>query len=691
MGKVKSFVFIVVAIMLVISACSPTAETPANDADLPSADIIQLTSSSTPAAATATTESSITQTESPTEVPPTPTSTPAPVTPSGTLSLVGQYGYGTGYPFSGRVIQLTEDEQSLIVTTSAGIFTFSAQDLSPQVVIHEPFGMYPYYRNIRISRDGTQAVVFTFLPTGEKVLRVWDLTTGDLLNEYTIDEETSNFGYVMEIAISLDNQHAVLVDEEGMILVLNLADGTVVIEIEDYVNNTMTPMWLEFDSNGKNVYYIFTDITSLGIQSVGINSTSWQEASIHSDKKENFPWVVGVFSPQLSSSGYEFGYFTKLNSETIAAVDYTTFGPRFKIDRTDRVYALAFSPDGAKVAMAGTNPAQLEVWKVDTIKAPEEIFNAPKKLWSVAVTSDGKSSFGVDVDGTLYKWQSGQSEPVASRKGFWPLGTGIEFADDGQTLRLFTGVFATEKIATSEDYDVFEFESKNGDLKGRIPNPYFLEEMKKDVYPQSIALSPDKTLMAVIYDFWIDDDIRLFDYTTGKLIKKIKTKIDFDNIDFTPDGKSLVGYGRLNNPIQVIDLNSGKVLNKFPVDTEFENDVDEMRLSGDKATMVLASGDGYLKAYKTDTFELIQAMDESASAWSFTISNDGSRVAYLTWDGKIGLWDIPSNTLLSEYELSGYPDLTMTYSFPSLAFSPDNKQLALSTPDGIIRVFDVAP
>ena len=44
--------------------------------------------------------------------------------------------------------------------------------------------------------------------------------------------------------------------------------------------------------------------------------------------------------------------------------------------------------------------------------------------------------------------------------------------------------------------------------------------------------------------------------------------------------------------------------------------MDEMRLSGDKATMVLSSGDGYLKAYKTDTFELIQAMDESASAYS---------------------------------------------------------------------------
>jgi len=273
---------------------------------------------------------------------------------------------------------------------------------------------------------------------------------------------------------------------------------------------------------------------------------------------------------------------------------------------------------------------------------------------------------------------------VVSREGFWPIGTGLEFTEDGQTLRLFT------YTATTINNEVFEFQPKNGDLKGIFPNPYLLEEMK-DEYPQSIALSPDKTLLAVIYDLWVDDDIRLFDYTTGKFLKKISSKVDFDNIDFMPDGKSLIGYGRPDNPIQVIDINSGKVVDKFPVTAEFENGVGEMRLSGDKATLVLAGGDGYLKAYKTDTFELIQAMDESASGFWFAISNDGSRVAYLTWDGKLGLWDIPSNTLLPEYKLNGYTDLFVIDSNPQLAFSPDNQQLALSTPDGLIRVFDIAP
>ena len=685
MEKVRSGLVLVIALIMVLSACSPADQTPVESvlpevtqAENTPVDSVSVSVSPT----TGQEESTPAPSATPTEIPPTPTS----AAPTGSLSLVGQYGYGTGWSFSGRQIQLSADEQSLIVTTTAGIFTFSAEDLSPQLAIHEPFGLYPYYRNIRVSRDGTQAVAAAYSSMGDLVLRIWDLATGDLLDEYTLAlDEIADFGYVMEIAISPDNQDAAFLDDKGMILAVNLADGTVVKKIEDYINNTQTPLWLEYDPDEEYVYYVFRDVSSMGVQSAGLNSTSWLEASLHDALIiPYFPWKIGVFSPQLSTTGYKFGYFTSYGSKTVAAMDYSTLAPRFEIRRTDSISDFAFSPDGSKVVMAGTEPTDIEVWKVDTIKAPEQTFTAPNKLWSVAVTSDGESSFGIDDKGTLYKWQSGQPDPVVSRKGFWPLGTGLEFTEDGQTLRLFTNT------TTTVNNEVFEFEPNNGDLKGIFSNPYVFEEMK-DEYPQAIALSPDKTLMAVIYNLWVDDDIRLFDYTTGKFLRKITTKIDFDNIDFTPDGKSLIGYGLPDGPVQIVDLKSGKVVKEFPTTAEFENGVTEMRLSGDKATMILVGGDGYLKAYKTDTLELIQALDESVWTYWFAISNDGSRVAFLTLDGKLRLWDIPSNTLLPEFELSGYTDFLMSYSNPQLAFSPDNQQLALSTPDGFIRVFDIAP
>jgi WD40 repeat protein len=682
--KVKSGLFVFITLMMISSACSPTVETQVNATSTLTKSVDLPAVSSTPVAATSTKELQATSTTSPTEFPLTPTSSPTPLSPSGTLTLSSQSGYGTGWPFSRKDIQLSADEQSLIVTTTAGVYIFSTEDLSPKLTIHEPIGYYPYYRNIRISRDGTQAITTSHSSTGELVLRIWNLSSGDLLNEYTVDQsQTDDFGIVFEIAISPDNQQAVLLNDKGMIMVISLADGSVVKKIVDYVNNTSAPLWLEFDPTGKYAYYVFRDVSSLGIQSVGLNSTSWQEASVHDTLiTPYFPWTKGVFSPQLSSSGYKFGYFT--GGKTVAAMDYSTLATRFEIRRTDPISAFAFSPDGSKVVMAGTEPTQLEVWKVDTIKAPEQTFRTPSKLWSVAVTSDGESSFGIDEDGTLYKWQNGQADPVVTKQGFWPMGTGVEFTEDSHTLRLFT-----DKTLTLNNR-VFEFDPQNGNLIDIIPNPYVFKDMK-DSYPQSIAISPDKSLMAVTYPVYINKDIRLFDYKTSKFIRKISSKTSLDNIDFTPDGKSLIGYGLPDGPVQVIDLKSGKVVKKFPVAAEFENGVSEMRLSGDKSTMILAGWDGYLKAYKTDTFELIQSMDKAASVISFAISNDGRRVAYLTEDGKLSLWDIVSNSMSPTYELKEKYDFLATGSFPQLAFSPDNQQLGLSTQDGIIRVFDIAP
>ena len=263
---------------------------------------------------------------------------------------------------------------------------FLQRNLSPNLAIHEPFVFYPYYRNIRISRDATRAVAISYSSMGELVLRVWDLVSGDLLEEHTISwEDTGDFGPVFEIAISPDNQQAALLNDQGMIFGFNLADGRVVNKVEDYVNNTSTPLWLEYDPSGKNVYYVFKDVSSQGIQSVGLNSASWQEASVHDTLiTPYFPWTKGVFSPQLSSSGYKFGYFT--GGKTVAAMDYSTLATRFEIKRADPISAFAFSPDGSKVVMAGTEPTELEVWKVDTIKTPEQTFRTPSKLWGVAVT-----------------------------------------------------------------------------------------------------------------------------------------------------------------------------------------------------------------------------------------------------------------------------------------------------------------
>jgi WD40 repeat protein len=685
MGKVRRGILIVVALLMVIvSACSPTAETPANDAVIPSADTAQFTASATPAIETSTPQAEI-PTEAPSATSTENIPTPTTAAPTGTLSLVKEFGYGTGYAFSPFGLQLSEDEKSLIATTSRGIFVFSADDLSPQLSIDEPAQSLKISkaRNIRISRDGKLAAAFSLSEIDfGLVIRFWDLTSGKLLGEYSIDpDKEKDNSSIFDFDISADNRQVAALFNDGSIWVINVADGHVTNKLDQYVNNTQTPLWIEFDPTGKYAYYIFRDVSSTGAQSVGLNSTSWQETSKSFVDTLDFPWRdEAAFSPVLSDTGFKFGYFTNWGNRSVEAFDYYSLGKRFGIRRNDAISAIAFSPDGRQVVMGGTNPIQLEDWSVDTTEAPEGTFPVDSQLWSVAAASDGETFFGIARNGVLYKWQKGNAEPVMTRDGFWPVATGLEYTADGQYLRLFTNNTSTI------NNEVFEFDPLDGNVIGIYPNPYVLEEMK-DIYPHSLAISPDRTLMAIVY-FGDDKDIRLYDLANGKFIRKIPSRNGLDFIDFTPDGKSLIAYSLPDTPIQVLDLESGKVLKKYPVEGEIEGGVAEMRLSGDKSTLVLSGWGGNLKAYNTDAFEPIHALDESTSAYSFAISNDGSLVGILTWDGKLKLWGIQNNTILSEYDLGvAIPGIDTS----SLAFSPDNRQLALATWDGLIRLFDVAP
>jgi WD40 repeat protein len=681
MGKVGSGFVLVIALIMVLSACAPTEQPPVEQA-LPELTEAENTPVDTmPVSASPTTEleePTPAPSATPSEIPPTPES----VAKRGSLELIGEYGYGTGLKWSRRGIQLSADEQDLIINTSAGVFIFSVEDLSPKLEIKIPGGA-------RISRDGTIAVSVFENQNFDGILRVWDLDSGNMLDEFVVvpADDLNISGYIKEILITPDNKQCALLFNNGTIRVVNLETGEIVKDIEDYVNNTQAPTFFEADPEGEFVYYIFKDLNS-DTQSVKLDRHTWQEVSIAAAYLPG----VGAFSPIRSSSGFVFGYFP-LNYDypdptIILATDYSTLAKRFEFSHgADKVSAMSFSPDGSTVVIAGENPPELEVWTVDTLKGPEQKFSVPSELWNVAASSDGKSFFGITKEGILYKFQSGLNEPVVIKDGFWPLGTDLEYTEDGQRLRLFI-----ESTFTA-DNNVYEIDPLDGALLEIKPNPYVLKEMKRE-YPYAIAISPDKSLMAIVYPVWVDKEIRLFDLSTGKYLRQIKVKEDLEYLDFMPDGKSLITFAPPDFPIRVLDLDSGKVLREFPVTTEFEQGFDEMRLSGDKSVMVLSGWENdaiTYKVYRTDTLEPIAELETSNAPYSFAVSQDGTRVAIFHEDGKLQIWDIPTDTLYPEYNLNDYRSLDNLLRLPYLAFSPDGSQLALSTPDGIIRVFNIAP
>lgn len=628
------------------------------------------------------TPTSIPATETPAPEP-TATSLPTPAAPRGTLSLARHFGFGTGPRLAYSSLQLSADEKRLIAVTTAGIYVFSAEDLSLLVSIYIPTNLlaYPYHRGIRVSRDGTLAAGFPLDADFRTSLKLWDLSTGSLLLEAPLEVQTTEDSLsIVDFDLSPDNQQLAAVSEAGTILVIHLPDGKVEKVLEQYVNNTQTPLWLEFDPIGKNAYYIFRDVSSSGVQSYGLNSTSWDEVSFADADTSDFPWESGAFAPLLTKpAGFLYGYFTRPGSRSIEAWEYSTFGKRFEIKRQDPISAIAFSPDGQSVVMGGTNPPQLEVWVAETIKAPQQTFPVTRPLWALAVASGGQTFYGITSEGTLSMWQSGTPEPVHQVPGFLPVSSRLSFTEAGLGLKLYTGDYL-------ESNEIFELNAQDGTLQSISPDPDVLEEMKTKT-PVSIAISPDKKFSAVIYFSMDDYAIRLFDLTTGKFLRKIPSKHRLDLLDFSSDGQSLLTYGR-NHPVQVLDLETGKVLHEIPISENLGGSLSAMRLSGDRSTLALLGETGLIEIYRTDTFELLLSLEGDPNIMFVALAEDGSLLAYYTYEGLLNTWDISNNNLLTPLDLD-LPDLGLQN--PGLAFSPDNQTLALSTWDGLIRLYNVAP
>ncbi len=177
---------------------------------------------------------------SPTVVP-SPTATATPSIPRGTLLPRRDIGYGAGRvmsEFSQKFgLHVSPDDRRLIATTTAGIYTFSAHDLSLLSFIRDSdlLGpMVPYAQRIRVSRDAALAATTGLVWTEDEsaaAIRLWDLTSGELVNEYLVEayDEFDQLEYLMTVAISPDNQRLAAVFEGGTIALISIPDGETIM------------------------------------------------------------------------------------------------------------------------------------------------------------------------------------------------------------------------------------------------------------------------------------------------------------------------------------------------------------------------------------------------------------------------------------------------------------------------------
>lgn len=348
--------------------------------------------------------------------------------------------------------------------------------------------------------------------------------------------------------------------------------------------------------------------------------------------------------------------------------------------------ALAFGPDGGKLAVAGSGSA-LHVWDMrrgrEYLPKPESHHDA---LQCVRFSPDGRTVGTAGSDRSIALWDAETGRQRLQLRGHQGVVHSLAFSPDGKRL-VSTSHFSDQSVRL---WDA---------VKGKQIRHYTIPDEPNElggsmgVGTYGAFASGGKLLAAM----GTDRKIRLWDAATGKAIRDQKIsglqlpaaykRSDFRwhvrSIAFSADGRiaALCAAARIN----VMDVAAGERL--YGIETD--GSVRTLAVSADGKTLFCGSGfDSFQLREAASGKELLQGK-VGTNLLSAAFSLDGRTLAvsaggiFRAADAIIRLFDIPSGKEL--LRLQGHGS-----SVHSLDFSPDSRRLASAQSDSTALVWDVS-
>jgi WD40 repeat protein len=358
-------------------------------------------------------------------------------------------------------------------------------------------------------------------------------------------------------------------------------------------------------------------------------------------------------------------------------------------DHSGRVYAVAFSPDGTRVATGGENwtarvfdavtGAELSRLRHDGIVhavafSPDgtrvatgswEQFGGSARVFDAAtgaevsrVHHDGTvQAVAFSADGTWVATGS-DDRPGGSARVF-DAATGAELSRLAYDGRVYAVAFSPDgtRVATSSDDryggSVRVFDAATGaELSGRHHGGV-----------NAVAFSPDGTRVAT--------GAGVFDSATGSELSRLRHDGTVCAVAFSPDG-TRVATGSNDGSARVFDAATGAELSRL----HHYGTVEAVAFSPDGTRVVTGSDFGSAVFDAAAGAELSRLRHDGA-VYAVAFSPDGTRVAT-----GAGVFDAATGTELSRLRHDGRVG--------TVAFSPDGTRVATGSDDGSARVFDAA-
>lgn len=514
----------------------------------------------------------------------------------------------------------------------ARLFDASTSALLNTLVGHAP------YSGAAFSPDGSKII-----SASEDDVRVWNTSTGVQLQ--LIDPPLNT---IVEAARFSPNGSQIAIASDNALWLYNAADYTRTSHLEGRSTQAAS---LSYSPDGTRIAAIDTDGYSNGPRGVTVYTLPTTPD-------------LGLTIPDVHTSNLHSLHYspdgTRLVSssldQTVKIWDVATGALLQTITSPQYVEEAVFSPDGTRIAGAGSSPYAVYIWEVATGNLIHTLTGHTYYIDSVAWNPDGTRVISSSRDDTAKVWDAinggtalltltGHTDDV-NDVTYSPDGSQIATGADDNTVRLWDAATGTPlRTLTGHTDDV-----------------------------KNLSYHPSGTrLLSAGYDRVI-----IWDPAGGARLNEFDYNLY--NAAYSPDGTRIIGY----NYRQSLVLDA---LNGQEIKTVYEaGDVYGVAINP-AGTRIASIANSSAEGRTIKIWDITVGLDITRLDWhpndynAVTFSADGTRAAAAANDGRVRVWNQATGALL--LSVSGNPEAAN-----DVAFSPDGSRLAVASAAAYVYVFD---
>ncbi|MGH9837899.1 MAG: AAA-like domain-containing protein [Blastocatellia bacterium] len=360
------------------------------------------------------------------------------------------------------------------------------------------------------------------------------------------------------------------------------------------------------------------------------------------------------------------------------------------------VHALAFSPNG-KILAAGNEDGTVKLWTLAGRQELATLRENGQAVLSLAFSPNGELLAAGNQDKTVTLWAMDRRQAHTVFRGHRGVVRSLGFSPDGKWLAtggqdrsvklwnvyepknpmvLLSGIGKIHSVALSPDGQLIV---AGGSESARVFSIGGGREVTRILEGAgaitALAFAPDGRMLATASE---DETVRLFDCGNWREVKQIvKDAGEFYALEFSSDGKILAAGGQAQT-IRLWDASSGAEKARLSGHNEI---IRAIAFSRDGKTLASTSSSGVKLWDVSQQRELAQIKLPAVNCTAF--SPDNRDLALASNDGTVRLWDWARN--YERLSIKGHADVVW-----SLAFSPDGRRLASGSKDKTLKLWEVA-